>query len=91
MESDGGCDFIYVPVLKIQVGAAEQQLAVLLCPQAHTGYETRLFLEKQVPGKGANWRSYPVLGKTWWACSIRGISADQPYTSMLLAFLDHFK
>jgi hypothetical protein len=91
VKAEGGVQLIYLPCLKIRIGSETQVYAALLCPQSHTGYDTRLFLDRPVPGRGANWRSYPLLGRTWWACSIRGIASDQPLISMLLAFLDHFK
>ena len=89
--SEGGCELVHLSAIKITVGSELQSFAALLCPQSHSGYATRLFLDRPVPGKGANWRSFPLLGKTWWACSIRDITANQPLLSMLLAFLDHFK
>ena len=76
--SEGGCELVHLSAIKITVGSELQSFAALLCPQSHSGYATRLFLDRPVPGKGANWRSFPLLGKTWWAAQ----SAISPPTSL---------
>ena len=89
--ADGGQVFVYIPLVKIPTGGDMRDYAVLLSPTTHSGYDTRFFLDQQVPDRGANWRTFVILGRTWWACSIRGVQQNQPYLQMLLAFLDHFK
>lgn len=87
--SDGGYDLISLPKLTINTGGVDAVYDALLCPRAHSGYMTRLFLDRVVNGRGQNWKSFPILGKTWWACSLQGIAAEQPYLTILLAHLRH--
>jgi len=89
--SDGGCTFVSIPILKLGADGVETEYAALLCPQSHSGYLTRLFLNRQVPEKGRNWNSFPILGGTWWSCSLQGISPDQSYLSILLAHMGHLQ
>ncbi len=90
---DGPYELIHFPKLAIQVGGEELKLEALLCPQAHKGYVTRLFLSQSlrsfpsVRAKTANWTSEPFLGRQWHTWSWQGVSADQPLLSMLAAHL----
>lgn len=88
---EGGFDFVYIPGLRLSTGEVVSTHDVLLCPQAHSGYPTRFFVDQQIPGKGQNWKSFSILGKQWWSCSINGIPADQACLQILLAFLGHFQ
>lgn len=91
MHTEGGYELISLPKLKIITGGVEAVYEALLCPRQHSGYDTRLFLDRQVNGRGQNWKTFPLLGKTWWACSLQGIKADQSYLSILLAHLRHLQ
>jgi len=89
--TEGGYELISLPKLKIVTAGTEAVYDALLCPRQHSGYDTRLFLDRQVNGRGQNWKTFPILGKTWWACSLQGIKADQPYLAILLAHLRHLQ
>ncbi len=89
--SDGGYELISLPKLTIVTGGASAAYDALLCPRTHSGYDTRLFLDRVVNGRGQNWKSFVILGKTWWACSLQSIKADQPYLTILLAHLRHLQ
>ena len=89
--TEGGYELISLPKLKIVTGGVETVYEALLCPRQHSGYDTRLFLDKQVNGRGQNWKTFVILGKTWWACSLQGIKADQSYLNILLAHLGHLQ
>ncbi len=82
--------FVLLTKLSFRAGAESLTMDALLCPQEHEGYATRLFLERQVPGKGNNWKSYPFLGRTWHACSWKDIVPEQPLLQILLGHLDAF-
>jgi hypothetical protein len=89
--TEGGYELISLPKLKIITADVPAEYEGLLCPRQHSGYETRLFLDRQVNGRGQNWKTFPLLGKTWWACSLQGIKADQPYLNILLSHLRHLR
>jgi|SRR5215471_5368972 len=74
--SEGGRTFIYIPKLRFPSGGQLVEVEALLCPQEHNGYATRLFLSQGVPGRGANWSSHHILGRTWYTWSWNGISAQ---------------
>jgi hypothetical protein len=77
---------IYIYLSRVQV-AGEIQLPALLCVQEHSGYLTRLFLPQVVPGRGANWSSHHILGKTWYSWSWQGVPASLRPAEMLAAHL----
>lgn len=91
VQNEGGHTYIRIPRAPIKVGEDIQIFQLLLCPSAHSGYETRLFLDRPVPGKGQNWKRFLILGETWHACSFRGVTADNCYLSILLCHLAHFR
>lgn len=91
LEAEGGVELILIPEFKIPTSAPDVTFTALLCPQGHSGYDTRLFLDKPVPGRGQNWRAMTLLGRQWHVCSIRGISAEQSYLAILLAHVEHLK
>src|ERR1051326_4762778 len=66
--------YIYLPKLKLP--SAPAVVDGLLCVQQHSGYATRLFLSAEVPGKGSNWSSHQILGRTWYTWSWKDVSAD---------------
>ena len=74
--TEGGKLFVYLPTLRFPSGGKTVELDGLLCPQEHTGYTTRHFLSQIVPGRGANWSSHCILGRTWYTWSWQGISAQ---------------
>src|SRR5205807_2229068 len=59
--------YVYLPQLRLSCAPAP--LDALLCIQQHSGYATRLFLSAQIQGKGNNWSSHQILGKTWYTWS----------------------
>ena len=63
--SEGGLEFIHLPLLKLPEGCNPAQIEALLCLSSHSGYSTRLFLAAPVSGRGNNWTTHCVLGRTW--------------------------
>jgi len=78
--------YVYLP--KLRLSCVSATLDGLLCIQQHSGYATRLFLSAQVPGKGSNWSTHQILGKTWYTWSWKDVSADLRPAEILLGHLD---
>lgn len=62
---DAGTDYISLPKLKIKSANTLHTVDALLCPVKHSGYTTRLFLSKKIPGRGNNWSVHSILGRAW--------------------------
>ena len=84
---EGGNPVVLLPQFKFWAAGQEVRMDLLLYPAAHSGYPSRLFFERQVEGRGNNWRQHYVVGGNWWACSWGGIEADMSWTGMLCAHL----
>lgn len=80
--TEGGLDFAFLPKLRFASQGATVELDALLAPQGHSGYETRLFLERQLP-IGPAWYAQQILGRTWFAISWRGVLPGQKWTRIL--------
>lgn len=80
--TEGGLAFAFLPKLKFVSQGVGVELDALLAPQGHSGYETRLFLEQQLP-IGAAWYAQQILGRNWYAISWRGIPPGQKWTRIL--------
>jgi hypothetical protein len=89
--ADGGVDHIFIPKLPILSGSSHITLDALLRAGEHEGYSTRLLVERQIDGKGQNWKQHQILGRTWWAPSWNHIPADLPIISMLANHLAAFR
>lgn len=70
---EGEIAFILLPNLKV---FGHGEMDALLCPQARDGYTTRLFLARQVPGRGNNWSSHRILDRAWVTWSWNNVPAD---------------
>ncbi len=88
--SDCGKELILLPGLKVRVNGQVRVLDGLLCPSELHGYTTRLFLSEQIGGKGQNWKTYVIVGRTWHAPSWQSVESTLPLPQMLLAHLDAF-
>ncbi len=82
---EAGVTYVYLP--KLRLPSSPSTADGLLCLEQHSGYATRLFLSAQVPGKGNNWSSHQILGKTWYTWSWKDVSADQRPAEILLGHL----
>lgn len=89
LHTEGGNAVALIPDAKFRAGGKTEQMALLLVPFAHSGYVTRLFFERALPGVGAsqNWTEHTVLGRKWWAPSWKDVVPSQPWISMLCAHL----
>lgn len=81
--SEAGQEFIDLPGLGIRVGKETHKRDALLTLQAHSGYTSRLFLSEPIPGRGANWRTHTVLGRTWHSPSWKDVPPGRPVEMLL--------
>lgn len=89
--SEGGHELAFIPGVKVQATGGPVQVNLLLYPQAKDGYETRLYVDRQIAAsKGLNWQAHTVCGETWWACSWRGVQAHLPWVNILANHLRAF-
>lgn len=83
--TEGGITYFFLPSLKHP--CAQGTLDVLLCPQQHSGYTTRLFLSAAIPGKGSNWSAHTILSRTWHTWSWNNVPANQRPAEILAQHL----
>lgn len=84
---EGGQPAVLLPEFGFKAAGRDETMNLLLVPQAHSGYATRLFFERQIAGRGDNWTQHYVAGKNWWAPSWKDVAATLNWTSMLCAHL----
>jgi len=76
--TEGGCGFVDLPALKIQVGSETVVRDALLSLQAHSGYTSRLYLSSPIPGRGINWTTHTVFGRCWHTPSWNNVMSGRP-------------
>jgi hypothetical protein len=86
--AEGGVEFLFLPSLALP---CSDVVDALLCPTAHSGYTTRLFLSKQIPGRGQNWNTFTILGRTWWSPSFNNVQATLRPLQILDAHLQLYR
>jgi hypothetical protein len=84
---EGGQPVVLLPGFGFTAGEQAYTMDLLLVPFAHSGYVTRLFFERVIDGRGANWKSHRVVERNWWAPSWNHVPASLRWTQMLLAHL----
>lgn len=84
---EGGQSVGFLPAFGFTAGSGAYRMDLLLVPFAHSGYVTRLFFERQVPGRGANWKQHRLVERNWWAPSWNHVPTNLSWTQMLLAHL----
>lgn len=87
---EGGIDYIFLPGITIKTSQGNHELDALLCPMAHpTGYMTRLFLTKPLPGCGQtnNWGQFRILEREWHSWSWQNVPACLTPAQILAAHL----
>jgi hypothetical protein len=87
---EGGLRLFVIPKLTLPAGAVPAEAFAIYCASAHTGYQTRLFLE--APIRGANGQTPPtttavLCGRTMYAASFNGVPAELPPHQGILAHL----
>lgn len=87
----GGKMFVHLPGLVIATKSGSITRDALLCPYEHSGYRTRLFLDRIVPGGLANWTEHSLFTRKWVTWSWNYIVAEQAWTSILANHLAAFR
>jgi hypothetical protein len=83
----GGMPVAFLPKFSFVANGRGETMDLLLHPSLHLGYVTRLFFERQIAGRGANWKEHHLIGLNWWAPSWKDVQPDQPWTAMLCEHL----
>ena len=83
---EGGNPAVFLPAFGFQGDLQDQRMDLLLYPQNHAGYATRLFFER-ARRTGNNWGPHRVCNRDWFAPSRQGVRADQPWLAILMAHL----
>ena len=84
---EGGNPIVLLPAFPFRSAGRDLQMDLLLHPGAHSGYITRLFFERQVEGRGANWTKHRVVDREWWAPSWKDVPPTVPWPAMLAEHL----
>lgn len=87
IHTEGQNDFVLLSQLQLETDGRAVVMDALLCPSAHTGYSTRLFLSEQVPGKGNNWKQHQILGRNWHTWSWNQVPETQRLVQILASHL----
>ncbi len=84
---EGGKPVALLPAFGFVAGDRPYRMDLLLVPFLHSGYVTRLFFERQIEGRGANWNLHRVIERNWWAPSWNHVPESLRWTQMLFAHL----
>lgn len=85
---ESGYVYVYIPGLKMPPGCSPERTDVLLCPQPHSGYSSRLFFKERIQTpKPVNWNGQVfVLGHQWHAFSYNNVGS-MPLLDMVINHL----
>jgi hypothetical protein len=84
VHAEGSYTFILLRELQFQHGGETLKMNVLICPQSHDGYPTRIFLERKLEANGtANWKVYTFLGQNWHSWSWNNVPQEQRLAQIL--------
>lgn len=90
--NEGGVMCALLRGLRIDTAGGTVEANALLFPQEHSGYKTRLFLDRQIPASSArNWNPFTLGGRTWYACSWQDVGAELGWAEMLASHLRAFR
>jgi hypothetical protein len=84
---EGGEPVALLPAFRFIAGDQAHTMDLLLAPFAHSGYITRLFFERRIEGRGANWKEHRVIDRNWWAPSWNHVPTSMSWTHMVSAHL----
>jgi hypothetical protein len=84
---EGGQPVALLPAFGFTASDQPYRMDLLLVPFAHSGYTTRLFFEKAIEGRAANWNPHRVVERNWWAPSWNHVPTTMRWTQMLSAHL----
>ena len=84
---EGGNALALLPAFSFAAAGRWETMDLLLVPFQHSGYVTRLFFEREVPGRGNNWTNHRVVDRNWCAPSWNNVPPTMPWPAMLCAHL----
>lgn len=84
---EGGRPVVLLPAFGFRAAGREERMDILLHPSHHSGYATRLFFERNIQGRGANWTQHRVVDRQWWSPSWRDVPETMDWAAMLCAHL----
>lgn len=84
---EGGQPVALLPAFGFTTADQPCVMDLLLVPFAHSGYVTRLFFERVIQSRGANWKQHRLIERNWWAPSWNHVPASMRWTQMLSAHL----
>jgi hypothetical protein len=84
---EGGQPVVLLQGFGFTAGDQPFKMDLLLVPFAHSGYITRLFFERKIDGRAANWKELRVVERNWWAPSWNHVPASMRWIQMLSAHL----
>lgn len=87
LHQEGGNPAALLPGFSFMAAGKNEQMDLLLYPSQHSGYVTRLFFERQIAARAANWTQHRVLERAWWAPSWNNVAPSLPWPAMLCAHL----
>jgi hypothetical protein len=82
LRTEGGNPAVFFPAFRFESGGASATMDLLLYPQSHGSYVTRLFFRQRL-SRGPNWNPHFLCGETWWAPSWNNVHPNQSWLSML--------
>jgi hypothetical protein len=84
---EDGVPVALLPAFPFRAAGRNEVMDLLLYPAQHGSYATRLFFERQIAGRGANWGQHRLVERNWWSPSWKDVLAHLPWTAMLCAHL----
>lgn len=90
---EGGIPYIFLPQLNLPDGCSPAQVDALLCPTAHHGYKSRLFVSERISSPQArNWSTHArIVERTWHAISWNYEETDLRLAQILALQLRAFR
>ena len=85
---ESGKPVALLPAFTFTTAGRVETMDLLLVPFKHSGYDTRLFFEHMINGRGNNWTHHRVVDRNWWAPSWNNVPAILPWPAMLC---DHLR
>jgi hypothetical protein len=84
LETEGGVPVVLLPGLQVRTSVGVETMNAVLCPRGHSGYATRLLLERRVtPRANLNWQEVSALGRNWHTWSWANVPGEQPWIRIL--------
>ena len=83
---EGGVEYLHLPNLKMPDGTVQD--ALLRLTVTGDGYATRLYLAREIDGKGSNWTAHRILDRQWFTWSFKEVS---PQERLVVILANHFR